>query len=1294
MNSLYPASPASVPPDLARPTPLYRKRVASAVIGLTLFFLVYGALTGWLLWIAWTGFSGQFFGGIGYFVAIPALCLGGVLVAGLFAVKKATLDGLHEITDADEPELLAFVRQIADEADAPHPAHVYLADNVNAAVFYDAGLKNLFLPTKKNLVIGLGLVNVLSLDELKAVIAHEFGHFGQSAMGVGRWVYISQQFVSELVFRRNAFDNFLRGLSRFDLRIAWVGWILRLIVWSIRAVIEQAFRFVVALSRALGQQMELQADLVAVALTGSDSLVNALYRLSAADEAYGRAADITANQAMRGKLVPDLYALQTRLIELHREFHADPYYGCVPPPAEGSSADHRVFSRSIAETPRMWATHPPNHEREEGCKARYVPSELDPRSAWSLFRAPEARRRALTRDFAQMVAEQGGRPEGELEAIATEAVVADIEKEWRRSHRQPRYQGLYQYGGLARCVARADAMALTPEHANREAMLSRLEAAYPEAIRDETKRLGELAEEVRSLKALDAGFAEAPGGVILHRGESLQRRELPSVIERVEVEWREARAELNERVRHARTVHLGVARMAGEGWEAYLKSLSELLHYAEHSMSEIDDAGGFFQHELAHALADGNVSGREMRLLKKAGADVAEALARVYEQRPLVRLPQPVAERMKIGGWNEALPEKLGLFPPDQDALAGNWIPACEDWVNAVAGAFEVLANHTLDVLVEAETRLYECLRDDVATGPAPAPASIPGEYTRIPFGRERERRKRLSLWDRFQLAEGFGPALLRFGVASAILLPALMVTLAPRWSIANAPVGDAHVVVHNGLERDVVVRLGGEESTVWAGGNRRMSVPPGAVHVETTTTEGLPIESFDATVESAFDTPVYNVAGASPLYRWFAVYGSARERPPVHLGAKRWSVPPADLLFREPPDQVSGRGSGSMRRVVQAADVDVGTAMNLVDDAADAQAMALAHARWDAADSPKLGMWFFVLDDSELRERLASERAAARPGDVRLQRLAMDLASPESLEGRCADWVAASEAHPDDGGAAYVAARCAQRLGEDGVDFAELHARFPEQPWLANAMAYQYAQEDRFEDALIQAERATPSLGSLAEMNLPVLHARLLRRTLPDGAELEGRLRALRDRSSEAERFLALEERDPAAEGHAYAEAMWNLADGRIGAAWQVQGLGSEPTRCVRALVAASDGAPPRFVQEVLEDEAPLPTPECVWARIGLELRRGSPSATSLAGLPRASADELERLGELNTETLRADPLSLDRLMEGADATERAYARMAGVVALGSDAPSAWRLQVRRFLFVNERPYLSAGPS
>jgi hypothetical protein len=48
-----------------------------------------------------------------------------------------------------------------------------------------------------------------------------------------------------------------------DPRIAWVGWVLSLIIWAIRSLVDTAFSVVVLSERALSREMDYQADLVA-----------------------------------------------------------------------------------------------------------------------------------------------------------------------------------------------------------------------------------------------------------------------------------------------------------------------------------------------------------------------------------------------------------------------------------------------------------------------------------------------------------------------------------------------------------------------------------------------------------------------------------------------------------------------------------------------------------------------------------------------------------------------------------------------------------------------------------------------------------------------------------------------------------------------------------------------------------------------------------------------------------------------------------------------------------------------
>lgn len=77
-----------------------------------------------------------------------------------------------EITEGEHPLLFSFIRQLCAETKAPLPHKVYANREINACVFYNSTILSLFLPVKKNLLIGLGLVNSVNLSEFKAVLAH------------------------------------------------------------------------------------------------------------------------------------------------------------------------------------------------------------------------------------------------------------------------------------------------------------------------------------------------------------------------------------------------------------------------------------------------------------------------------------------------------------------------------------------------------------------------------------------------------------------------------------------------------------------------------------------------------------------------------------------------------------------------------------------------------------------------------------------------------------------------------------------------------------------------------------------------------------------------------------------------------------------------------------------------------------------------------------------------------------------------------------------------------------------
>ncbi|MFO0329758.1 MAG: M48 family metallopeptidase, partial [Bacteroidota bacterium] len=217
----YPASPSHVDPNVTEPSASFKSEVLKVTGAIVLFIIVYVLLMGLAMGLA----VAAGYGGIAFILLHPSfitlmigLGLAGLglmvlffLIKFLFARNKVDRSHLVEVTRQQQPELFSFIEQLTKEIGAPFPKRIYFSSDVNASVFYDSGFWSMFLPIRKNLQIGLGLVNVLTVSELKAVLAHEFGHFSQRSMKLGSYVYNVNQIIFNLLYDNRGYGNALES---------------------------------------------------------------------------------------------------------------------------------------------------------------------------------------------------------------------------------------------------------------------------------------------------------------------------------------------------------------------------------------------------------------------------------------------------------------------------------------------------------------------------------------------------------------------------------------------------------------------------------------------------------------------------------------------------------------------------------------------------------------------------------------------------------------------------------------------------------------------------------------------------------------------------------------------------------------------------------------------------------------------------------------------------------------------------------------------------------------------------
>ncbi|MCB9780982.1 MAG: M48 family metalloprotease [Alphaproteobacteria bacterium] len=1275
MEDLYPPRPEGVPADLTAPTSAYRRHAWLASVSLLAFLLLYLGLTGWFGWIALRQAHASWVSGeiIGFLQAVPAAFLFFFLAKGLLGVQKGAPDGLVELHEADEPRLFAFVHRVADDAGAPRPHRIFLSPRVNAAVFYDLSLRNLLLPTKKNLEIGIGLVNVLTLDEFKAVLAHEFGHFAQRSMAVGRWVYTSQQIAGHIIGKRDAFDGFLDALSRFDLRVAWIGWIMRLVVWSIRAVLDTAFRLILLAERALSREMELQADLVAVSVSGSDSLPHALHRLGPADDAWDQATRFVAGQHDRKLASVDLFTVQQRILEQLRRVHGDPTWG-APPAVPADRAAHRLFTAGLAQPPRMWSTHPPNHEREANAKRRYLASPFDPRSAWALFQDPTATRRRMTAHLFERAGVDGLALVADADDAGA-ACLKRLDRQFAAAFLDPQYRGAYLRRSAVLSVEDPAAL-YDPVEAG---MLDRSAAPdagqlYDDGLGEALERWRELEEEVVHLQGLADGVLTAPGGVIRHRGEELPRRKLRSVLTRVRDEAKAAREALLARDRRIRTAHRASARALSPAWEAHLVGLLSLLHYLDHRAQDLDDARGKLQNVLQIAVADGSVSSAELNRLVVAGRDVVAVLDDIWSERSAVSLSPPVsaalAARSEGGapppGWTDLLPDRQGLIEPGRNQM-GEWLDAVDSWVDAFLRALRTASTATLETLLRTEAQVALVHRAGLPVADAPPPPTVPRLYaTRCP-GTERDRQKQLGWWDRFQTANGVVPGAARLAVAGGVLAPALLLTGAS---------GDATIAITNGLAAPVIVQAGGQTARVEPFRTATLDLSAdGPVAIHSTLEDGTEVEAFDVDGLSPWATYAYNVAGATTLVEWTAVYGDAEERPPRFLGTTRWQQTRAHHVFTDPPGSIETSGDGGSRTVLESMAGQDPMQLSWTTPLDELHDMAWAHARLDPVDHGQLGVWLGLLGDDPDLPALVAARIEADGPSVELLRTQQDRAG-DARDQICRQHRALAAAAPDDPGLAYAAARCAPDWQtEDAAMLAGLDAH-PGDGWLAVGAAYAHGRAGRWPEALACWDIARDALpGRWPQLAMPAVRAR----RMLEGARDTEDVRAMTVASPALGMILDMEA--GTSEGPWAALHRGDLAaplpdelddDGRLLLGW---------------LRAASDGA----------DGTLPPPPDDASERglagswLGLAVRQGQGADAAVQGF----VDAFEMApGDLPAEAATAAWWADAAAVEAAAATlvpaGRGQLLLAGVLIRGAEAPAAWRRDADLLLLATEKPYFA----
>ena len=398
-----------------------------------------------------------------------------------------------------------------------------------------------------------------------------------------------------------------------------------------------------------------------------------------------------------------------------------------------------------------------------------------------------------------------------------------------------------------------------------------------------------------------------------------------------------------------RVAHLARAEQLGHGWRDYLIGLIEILHYAEHTLADLIDARGQLGNVLAVMTANRRVRDGELPRLLETANMLHRVLEQIYERKTQVQLDALLLARLNVSHWSALLQDfKL---EGAQKSNINNWMKVIDGWVNSAANALSLLSRVALEQLLVTENQVAHPSGEIVES--APTPSQAPSTYARLLPGRERKRQMQLEWWDRFRVADGLVPALGRFLVAGGIVGGVL--------GFSSIAATTNSLSIYNGLGRPVVVTLGGQHVPVPAYSAATVEIPVAGVHlVETDTTDGRLIERLTLVSREHYGHLVYNVAAASPLVTWTAVYGNYPKTEPRFLSNPVWLDGNADVYFTKPPSSIStSAGGGGSRTVLSGlGNAQPETQLRLVKEPSDQQKLIMAHATWDLASTPDVAQW------------------------------------------------------------------------------------------------------------------------------------------------------------------------------------------------------------------------------------------------------------------------------------------------------------------------------------------------
>jgi len=233
-------------------------RAVLAVGLLITFYVLALAITGGLLFIpyAMVVYGHRVYFRVALFCVIGAV----VILWSILPRPDRFIPPGPRLKPDEQSRLSEVVHNVAKATGQQMPVDVYLVPDINAWVTNRGGMMG--FGSRRVMGIGLPLLQLLTISQLRAVLVHEFGHYQGGDTRLGPWIYKTRTAIGRTIAGLAEHSSLLR------LPFLWYG------------------KLFLRITHAVSRQQEFAADRLAARITGPGAMIDGLRMIAGSTVAF------------------------------------------------------------------------------------------------------------------------------------------------------------------------------------------------------------------------------------------------------------------------------------------------------------------------------------------------------------------------------------------------------------------------------------------------------------------------------------------------------------------------------------------------------------------------------------------------------------------------------------------------------------------------------------------------------------------------------------------------------------------------------------------------------------------------------------------------------------------------------------------------------------------------------------------------------------------------------------------------------------------------------------------------